>query len=94
MCLKALGIIQKQANWAPYEVKPTELERRFFTCEQLFQQQKQKGFLHRVVTGDEKWIHNNPKRKKSWDKPGYASTYTVKPNIHGSKLMLFIWRDQ
>ena len=32
------------------------VERRFFTCEQLIQRQQRKGFLHRIVTGDEKWI--------------------------------------
>jgi len=74
--LKALGMIQKQGNWVPYELKPRDLERRFFTCEQLLQRQKRKDFLRRIVTGDEKWIYyDNSKRKKSWDKPGI--------NIHG-----------
>ncbi|KYN13012.1 hypothetical protein ALC57_14787, partial [Trachymyrmex cornetzi] len=28
---------------------------------------RRKGFLHRIVTGDEKWVHyDNPKRRKSW----------------------------
>jgi len=31
--IKALGMIQKQGNWVPYEFKLRELERRFFTCE-------------------------------------------------------------
>ena len=37
-----------------YELKPRDVEWRLFTCEKLLQQQKKKGFLHRIVTGDEK----------------------------------------
>ncbi|KAG5308927.1 MOS1T transposase, partial [Pseudoatta argentina] len=55
--LKGLGMIQKQGHWVPYELKPRDVERRFGTCELLLQRQKRKGFLHRIVTGDEKWIH-------------------------------------
>jgi len=34
--LKSLGMIQKQGNWIPYELKPRNtVERRFFTCEML-----------------------------------------------------------
>ncbi|KAG5307761.1 MOS1T transposase, partial [Pseudoatta argentina] len=56
--LKGLGMIQKQGHWVPYELKPrttasTAEKKRFFAS-------------HRIVTGDEKWIHyDNPKRRKS-----------------------------
>jgi len=83
-------MIQKQGNWVPYELKSRNVERRFFTCEQLIQRQQRKGFLHRIVTGNEKWIfYDNPKKKKYYTKPSQSlpstSISTLWPNIHGSK---------
>jgi len=52
--LKSLGMIQKQGNWVPYELKPRNVKRRFFRCEMLLAKHKRKGFLHHIVTGDEK----------------------------------------
>jgi len=40
-----MGMIQKQENWVLYELKPRNVERRFFTCEQLIQKQQRKGFF-------------------------------------------------
>jgi len=42
MCLKALGMIKKQGSWSLYELNPRDLERCFFMCEQLLQQQKRR----------------------------------------------------
>ena len=97
--LRAMGMIQKQGNWMPYELKPRDIKRRFFTCEQLIQRQQRKGFLHRIVTGDEKWIfYDNPTKKKYYAKSGQslpsASTSTPRPNIHDLKIMFCIWWDQ
>ena len=47
--LHALGMIQKQGTWVPYDLKPRDVERRFFACEQLLQRQKRKGFFRRIV---------------------------------------------
>ena len=64
--LNAAGYIQKQGNWVPHELKPRDVERRFCMSGILLERHKKKSFLHRIVTGDEKWIHyDNRKRKKS-----------------------------
>ena len=81
--LKAAGYIQKQGNWMPHELKPRDVERPFCMSEMLLERHKKKSFLHRIVTGDKKWIHyDNPKRKKSYVKPDQPGTSTTKPNIH------------
>ena len=62
--LKATGYIQKQGNWVPRELKPWDVERWFYMSEMLLERHKKKLILHRIVTGDEKWIHyDNPKPK-------------------------------
>jgi len=39
--LRAMGMIQKQGNWMPYELKSRDVEKRLFAkaCEQLIQRQ-------------------------------------------------------
>lgn len=49
--LKNLVMIQKQGHWVSYK-KPRDVEWR--TWEQLLEIQKRKGFLHLIVTGNEK----------------------------------------
>jgi len=76
-----------------YKLKPRDVERCLFTYKQLLQRrQKRKGFLHRIIIGDKKWIHyDNSKRRRSWDKSSHASISSTNPNIHDSKLLLCIW---
>jgi len=76
----------------------TETERRWKAIFHLrIADSKRNGFLHRIVTGDEKWIfYDNLKKKKYYTKFGQLlwSTSTLWPNIHDSKIMLCIWWDQ
>jgi len=75
--MRAMGMIQKQGNWMSYELKPRDVERRFFTCEQLIQRQQRKSFLHWIVTGDKKWIfYDNPKKKKYYAKRSIVAWWT------------------
>ena len=64
--LHAMGKIQKEGKWVPYELTERNKEQRKTTCEILFERFQRKSFLHRIVTGDEKWLYFvNPKRKRS-----------------------------
>jgi len=89
-----MGMVQKEGNWMPYKLKETDMERRLVICKMLRQRQQRKGFLHRIITGDEKWIYyDNPKRLKAWVMPSEPGPSTPKRNIHASKIMC-IWWDQ
>ncbi|UYV82070.1 hypothetical protein LAZ67_21000657 [Cordylochernes scorpioides] len=43
--LKVMGMVQKQGNWVPYELKPGNIERCICTCELLLKRQNRKGFF-------------------------------------------------
>ena len=49
-------------------------------------------FLKRIITGEEKWIvQNNFVRKRSWSKRDQQPQTTSKAELHGKKIMLFVW---
>lgn len=60
----------------------------------LFQRQKKKGFLHRIITGDEKWIcYGNPKSKKPWVKSGEPDPAQRKRDVYCGEIVLGIQCD-
>jgi len=54
--LREMGKIQKVGRWVPHELNERQMERSKNTCEILLKRYRRKLFLHRIVTGDEKWI--------------------------------------
>jgi [histone H3]-lysine36 N-dimethyltransferase SETMAR len=93
--LKAMGMIQKVGRWVPHELTERQQENRKTTCEMLLARYKRKSFLHRIVTGDEKWIYfKNPKRKKSYVRRGQPAKSTARPDRFGKKALLCVFWDQ
>lgn len=93
--LKAMGKILKEGKWVPHKLDDRQIENRKVVCEMLLQRHKRKSFLHKILTGDEKWIYyENPKRKKSWVDPGQDSKQIERRNHFGKKAMLCVWWDQ
>nr|KAF6387337.1 hypothetical protein mMyoMyo1_007846 [Myotis myotis] len=93
--LQAMGKILKEGKSVPHQLNERQMENRKVISKMLLQWHERKSFLHRIVTGDEKWIYfENPKCTKSWADPGQPSTSTASSNRFGKKTMLCAWRDQ
>ncbi|GFW92027.1 mariner Mos1 transposase [Trichonephila clavipes] len=89
--LKAMGKIIKIGRWVPQELMDCQQENQ----KMLLVHYKRKSYLHRIVTGDEKWIYfENPKRNQSYVDPGQPSKSTARPNRFSRKTMLCIFWDQ
>lgn len=93
--LHAMGKIRKLGRWVPHQLSEQQLEARITICKKHLAEHKKHSFLHRIVTGDEKWIYyDNPKRKAAYVYPGQPGPSQSERNIHCLKVMLCIWWDQ
>ena len=87
--MKKIGMIQKKNIWLPHDLSENNEKRRKDFSE------KQKNFMWRLVTGNEKWIFfDNPKKDKSWVFPKETSLKKPQRNIHGKKVLSSVFCDQ
>jgi len=62
-----MGKIQKEGRWVPHELSEENKNPRYDTTHTLLSKFRKNDFLHKIITGDEKWIlYDNLKRRKSW----------------------------
>lgn len=88
--LKWMRVVWKQEYSVPYELKPRDIKKHFYTCELLLPQQKRKGF---IATGDEKWIHYDLRTENHGvSLPNHLHQQQSRI-IHRLKMMLCIWWD-
>jgi len=88
-----MGKVQKEGRWVLHELS-VDKNRRRYTAFTLLSKFREKDFLHKIITGNEKWIlYDNSKGRKLWVDPGQPSTSTLKPNIYAKKVLLCIWWD-
>ena len=89
--LHAMEKVQKDGRWVPHKLSEDNKNRRRDTALALLSKFRKKYFLHKIITGDEKWIvYDNPNRRKSWVDPGQPSTLIPKPNIHAKSFALHL----
>ncbi|GFW27921.1 mariner Mos1 transposase [Trichonephila clavipes] len=82
----------KVGRWVPHELTDRQQDNRKIVCEMLLARYKHNLYIHRIVTGDEKWIYfENLKRNRSYVDHGQPSKSTARPNRFGRKIMLCIF---
>lgn len=93
--LHSMGKIRKLGRWVPHQLNENQRNARITLSKKHLADYKKNSFLHRIVTGDEKWVYyKNPKRKAAYVDPGEPGPSQPKRDIHCQKVMLCIWWDQ
>ncbi|KAK6750447.1 hypothetical protein RB195_002430 [Necator americanus] len=90
--LLAIGKTNRCGKWVPHQLSDANKAARVAMAGILLRRSKNSGFFDSVVTSDEKWIcFDNATRKRQWLEAGDTPKPTPKPDIHGRKVMLFVW---
>jgi len=94
--LHSKGKVQKLSAWLPHVLnQETKNQRCTIAAGLLARHRLTHGhklrFLHRIVTGDEKWCtYINMKRRKQWLIPKKQGTPRTKQDLHPRKSMISV----
>jgi histone-lysine N-methyltransferase SETMAR len=92
--LNEIGKTNRCGIWVPHNLSDQSKGSRVSICNSLLIRQNNEPFLHRIITGDEKWVlYENPKRTRQWLSPGQTPVPTAKPGLHPKKALLSVWWD-
>lgn len=92
--LKKIGKVNRQGIWVPHELNEIHKQQRRMICSALITRNQNEHFLHRIVTGDEKWVlYRNCKRSRQWLSTGQTPIPTAKDGLHPKKVLLSVWWD-
>ena len=84
------------ARWVPCQLT-AELKERVVACQELLKRFEAvgNGFLGRIVTGDETWVHyHQPETKKVSKHWCHTSSPNPKNSAHAGKVMLTLFWDE
>lgn len=92
--LQLLGKVSREGVWIPHQLSDQNRLQRVNIASSLLARNTRELFLHRIVTGDEKWVlYVNVKKKMQWLSDGQQPIPTPKAGLHPKKVMLSIWWD-
>ena len=90
--LSELGKTWKYGVWIPHKLSPHQLQLSVNTCMALLTSHRNYQWLHKLITGDEKWVlYANHTRKRQWLGTGQTGIATPKNDLHPRKIMLSVW---
>ena len=97
--LESLGFVQKLGAWVPHALTENNKNKRLKIAAQHLARHRatrdhKRRFLHRIVTGDEKWcLYVNVKQRKEWVAPESTPKPRIKNDLHPKKTMICVWWD-
>ncbi|KAL9922417.1 histone-lysine N-methyltransferase SETMAR-like [Glossina fuscipes fuscipes] len=92
--LHKAGYTKKLDVWLPHELSMKNLIDRISISESLLKRNEIDPFLERLITGDQKWItYDNKKRKRSWSKMNETVQTAAEAQLVPRKVLLFVWWD-